>query len=158
MRNNEILHQQNCTCAEMECLLQSLKAIGLVIFYYFFSISLTFYNKWILMVTTLAGSQKSNNRPTSLSLSPGLPVSPLNHHDSLGSQVHTGLAGQEGYILLHQTAFSCAWVEGLLKKYCSCRYAQRLLFGFQGGVSVSAATRSYAFAATCGSYWIVMSF
>lgn len=142
----------------MECLLQSLKTIGLVIFYYFFSISLTFYNKWILTVTILAGSQKSNNRPTALFLFPGLPVSPLHHHDSFGSQVHTSLAGQEGYILLHQTTSSRAWVEGLLKKYCSCRYAQRLVVGFQGWVSVSAATRSYAFTATCGSYWIVMSF
>lgn len=117
----------------MECLLQSLKTIGLVLFYFFFSISLTFYNKWILMVTILAGSQKSNNRPPSL---PGLPVSPLHHHDSFGSQVHTGLAGQEGYILLHQTASSRAWVEGLLKEYCSRRYAQRPVVVFQACVSI----------------------
>ena len=112
----------------MECLLRSLKAIGLVLFYYFFSITLTFYNKWILMVTRLPGSQRSsNNRPTSPSPSPGLPVPPLYHHDSLGDKVHTGLAGQKGYILLHQTASSCAWMEGLLKKYCSRWYAPRLV-------------------------------
>lgn len=112
----------------MECLLQSLKAIGLVLFYYFFSITLTFYNKWILMVTRLPGSQRSsNNRPTSLSSSPGVPVSPLYHHDSPGDKVHTGLAGQKGYILLHQTASSRAWMEGLLKKYCSRWYAPRLV-------------------------------
>jgi hypothetical protein len=31
--------------------LQASKTLSLVVFYYFFSISLTFYNKWILMVS-----------------------------------------------------------------------------------------------------------
>ena len=34
-----------------QLLLQASKTLSLVLFYYFFSISLTFYNKWILMVS-----------------------------------------------------------------------------------------------------------
>lgn len=34
----------------MSLLVQALKTVGLVVFYYCFSISLTFYNKWILTV------------------------------------------------------------------------------------------------------------
>ena len=34
-----------------QLLLQALKTLSLVLFYYSFSISLTFYNKWILMVS-----------------------------------------------------------------------------------------------------------
>jgi len=33
----------------MECVLLGLKTLGLILVFYFFSISLTFYNKWILM-------------------------------------------------------------------------------------------------------------
>ena len=37
----------------MSLLLQAGKTVGLVLFYYCFSITLTFYNKWILTVSAV---------------------------------------------------------------------------------------------------------
>lgn len=38
----------------MSVLVELLQTVGLVAFYYCFSISLTFYNKWILSVSPVA--------------------------------------------------------------------------------------------------------
>ena len=115
---------------KMECLELGLKTLGLVLIFYFFSISLTFYNKWILMVSTPAAA--SANHPLValnntllpsldlMSLHLGLPVPPLHHHDSPDSKVHHILGTPEGYLLCHQAPPSCTRVEGLHEAHGAC--------------------------------------
>ena len=77
----------------MGVIVQALKTVGLVAFYYCFSISLTFYNKWILTVSLLTGIRAlgvlfNEHCPSfSLAPSPGLPVPALHHHDPPRSEV-----------------------------------------------------------------------
>ena len=82
-------------------IVQAVKTAGLVAFYYCFSISLTFYNKWILTVS--AYSAGDENVPFSehclVFLLLGLSVSPLHYHDPPHREVYHCMGRQETHLL-----------------------------------------------------------
>ena len=81
---------------------QAVKTAGLVAFYYCFSISLTFYNKWILTVSAAPYSASDENTfhlVSTVFLLLGLSVSPLHYHDPSHREVYHCMGRQEAHLL-----------------------------------------------------------
>ena len=87
----------------MGVLLQACKTVSLVLFYYSFSISLTFYNKWILTVSdarrAINGAAFYLTRTHRVScVQTGIPVPSVDHNDPPHHQVPHCLGGEEDHL------------------------------------------------------------
>lgn len=109
---------------KMSVLMQVLKTVGLVAFYYCFSISLTFYNKWILTVSAVARDWDASvfiYWALAL-LIPGLPLSSLHNPDSPYCQVPHCMDSEKTTSTHHRENPCCYRLDRVLEKYISNWY------------------------------------
>ena len=119
----------------MSLLVQALKTVGLVVFYYCFSISLTFYNKWILTVgcrSSVLACIVFNGHSVFIFTRTGLSLPALHHYDSPHSEISHCLDTEEAYLSRCGEAPTRFGLEGVLEERHSSWYVHPVRGG-EGG-------------------------
>ena len=119
----------------MSLLVQALKTVGLVVFYYCFSISLTFYNKWILTVgcrSSVLACILFNDHSVFIFTRTGLSLPALHHYDSPHSEISHCLDTEEAYLSRCGEAPTRFGLEGILEERHSSWYVHPVRGG-EGG-------------------------